>query len=295
MKRSPARIPWKTLTVRLLRQMARTIGIPGRSAMNKSQLISALKKETAAQKRVKSMICDFLQNHKAPAAEPTSSRAQKPATETSKPADTAKAMPAPVSPGHAMPYIDRGKPIPDTYGHDTLRLMVRDPEWIFVYWELTPERLSELHERYADVYTRTWQIKLIENESGQVDYIPVFIGAYNWYLKVKPKHTYQVELGFEHENTFISVAQSNSCRTPGNAISERGDEEWMILRRDLMHIMKLTSEEDLLYIDHPHTSGERYLEITEEQLTLLRSQAKQAGLQGASAAVPSVNRDTQKS
>lgn len=283
MKRAQSRIQWKSLTVIQLKHLARSIGIPGRSKMNKEQLIRTLKKETASRRRVKSMIHKTIREfEKSKTALPTSPvRKAAPEQPVQLPEDTPIKTPS----APATPYIDRGKPIPDTYGRDVLRLMARDPEWVFVYWELTPERLKELHARYADVSARTWQLKLIDIDENHVEYLPVFIGAHNWYVNVQPKRTYQAELGFTHEETFISVVASNPCTTPANAISARGDEEWMVKRRDLMQIMKLTSEDDLLYGDRPHVSGERYLEITEEQLELLRSQARRARASGASGAV----------
>jgi hypothetical protein len=284
MKHTPLRIPWKSLTVIQLKQLARAIDIAGRSKMNKQQLIRALKKEAASRRRVKSMIHKSIRElEKSKKARPSSPvRKRVPEKKTRQLEDIPETAPA----APAMPYIDRGKPIPDTYGRDVLRLMARDPEWVFVYWELTPERLNELHAQYADVSARTWQLKLTDMESDHVTYIPVFLGAHNWYVNVQPKRTYQVELGFTREGTFIPVTASNPCRTPSNAISERGDEEWIVMRRDLMQILKLTSEDELLFGDRPHTLGERYLEITEEQLELLRSQARRARALGASETVP---------
>lgn len=63
---------------------------------------------------------------------------------------------------------------------------------------------------------------------------------------------------------------------PGDAISERSDEEWMVLRRDIMKMMHLRSEADLLGPEHSHTSADRFEELTSEQRELLKRQAEEA-------------------
>ncbi len=289
MKKSTTRIPWQRFSLKALTALARTLGIPGRTTMKKDELISVLKKEARASRKTRNVIAQAASGSPAPsqtAPVPSSSRPK-----------TKKSEPTPVSRETRPPaetYIDRGKAIPMTYNRDILRLMVRDPEWLFVYWELTPACLQKLHARYPSVSNRTWHLKVIDDTFKSESFVAVFLGACNWYVNVSPRRTYRVELGFTHGDDFVSVLSSNSCSTPGNNVSDRGDEEWMILRRDLMRLMHLSSEKDLFGADRPHTSAERYMDITSEQLELIQSQARKTRSIGASSMPRSTGRKQKK-
>lgn len=269
MKRT-TKIAWKTLGVRVLRMLAAKLGIRGRSAMTKPQLVRELDRVTRASRKARAQALAAVK------------------TIASTPASKPQAAPAPPPPPPppAAPFVDRGKPIPDTYGRDTLRLLARDPEWLYAYWEITPQRIQQLRSRFTDLHERAWEIKLTNMKTGQVEHIAIFLGACNWYLHVKPRGVYQAELGFRDGGLFIKVLDSNPVRTPGDSISERADEEWMILRRDLLRMVHLSHERELFGEDRPLASAERYKEVTREQLELLRQAEREARTLGASGGVP---------
>lgn len=174
------------------------------------------------------------------------------------------------------PYIDRGKPVPNEYGRDVLRILPRDPSWAFVYWELTPYRLEKLQARYPSLSSCTWHLSVSDKTDNTHMLVPIFLRAYNWYITVQPRHLYMVELGFLDGDKFITVLTAPSIRMPSDAISSRTDEEWMVLRRDIMKMIRLRSEADLLGPGHPHASAHRYEEMTEEQRDMLLRQADAA-------------------
>jgi len=271
-------IPWKSMTLGLLKKLAGLVGIGGRSKMSREQLVRVLQKETRADGKTRKLVAKAVKSKAGPSS-------------VARP----KAKPAAPPPPPPAPFMDRGQPIPETYGRDVLRLMARDPEWVFVYWELTPDSLNELRNQYADLHTKHWHIRLVDVRGGHTILNPVFLGACSWYLHVEPRRAYKAELGFPHGDGFVTVLTSNTARTPASAISERTDEEWLVLRRDLMRIVHLQSEQDLFGPKRPHTSGERFKEITEEQLQLLRRQAKKARKAGASGGVSSPGRGRRKS
>jgi hypothetical protein len=271
MKRPRIEISWKTMSLRTLRKLAALLGISGRSAMSKQQLTGSLRKQMRASKKAESTVA---------AAIKQSGVAHAPAS-TSKPA--APPPPPPPAPrAPAVPYIDRGRPIPDAYGSDTLRLMPRDPEWLFVYWELTPHRLRQLRSRFIELHEKPWHIRLHDMATGTVHATPVFLGACNWYLQVKPRGAYRAELGFMDGDVFVAVLTSNTVKTPGNAISERGDEHWMVLKRDLLRMLHLGHEADLFGPERPIGSAERFKEVTREQIEILEKLAEEARTLGAS-------------
>ena len=278
MKRKPVRIPWKEFTLKALRRLAQLIGIRGRTRMKRAALVQALQQQTQRHATAKKTVAVAA---RALLATPASARPPK------------REEPPPAAP--TPPYIDRGKPIPLTYGRDVLRTLARDPEWLFVYWELTPRRLADLRGTYAEILHRPWHLRVVDAESGPAALVPVFLAACSWYLRVQPQREYRVELGFSDGDAFVPVLVSNPARTPRNAISERVDEEWMVLKRDLVKMLKLSDERELLGPSRVFASAERYREVTEEQLNVLRQQAAQAQRQpsvssGARPAAPAKKR-----
>ncbi|NLF40001.1 DUF4912 domain-containing protein [bacterium] len=257
MKRTVTGIPWKKLGLRALRNLARIAGIRGRSRMKRDELVRAVKKE-AAQKNV-------------PKAAIEAAAKQALAGSSTRPPEKPRAERPPAKP--AAPFIDRGQAIPLTYGRDVLRLLARDPDWLFAYWELTPRRLAELRGTYKDILETAWHLRLVEAETGFGAMVPVFVGACSWYLRARPRKRYHVELGFTHGQRFVPVLSSNQVRTPRSAISDSSDEDWMALKQDLTRLMRVDDESVLLGPGRVFASAERYREVTEAQLEMLRKQA----------------------
>jgi len=191
-----------------------------------------------------------------------------------------------VQPPPALPYIDRGKPIPDVYDRDVLRMLARDPEWVFVYWEVTPQRIRQLQSRFVNLHTKPWKVKLVDTSSGEEQVTPIFLGASNWYLPARPRTPYRAELGFMDGSLFVKVLVSNEVRTPADTVSERGDEEWMILRRDLMRMLHLEHEKDLFGMGRPFASADRFRDLESEEAVMLERLAQQARRLGSSMNVP---------
>ncbi len=268
------------MSMRTLRALAALLGITGRSAMSKQQLTGSLRKQMRASKKAETAVA---------AAVKKIGVARAPAS-TSKPAAPPPPPPSAAPAAPAGPYIDHGRPIPDAYGADILRLMPRDPEWLFVYWELTPQRLRQLRSRFIELHEKPWHIRLHDMATGEMHATAVFLEACNWYLHVTPRGTYRAELGFMDGNMFVAVLTSNTVKTPGNAISERVDERWLVLKRDLLHMLHLGHEAELFGPERPIASTERFKEVTREQIEILEKLAEEARTLGASGGAGSSTR-----
>jgi hypothetical protein len=129
--------------------------------------------------------------------------------------------PTPPEPDQASVYLDYGPTLPDSYQQDTIFLMIRDPECIFTYWELSgriaPDtfRLRDL-KKYAVQWTlRTHNLSHKEFFDTELE-TPAnpdnVEGRY--YLAVRPDNEYQVEIGLLSNQQFISLVKSNIVRTP---------------------------------------------------------------------------------
>lgn len=103
------------------------------------------------------------------------------------------------------------------YGDNRIVLMVRDPHWIFAYWETKDQRQEKILRVYD---TENWSSFDIEINGG----------ARNWYVKVPaPNRTYCVDIGYiAPDGEFVAVARSNWVTTPLDRMSDVIDEQWMI-------------------------------------------------------------------
>lgn len=129
--------------------------------------------------------------------------------------------------------------LPVGYGVDKMVLLVRDPWWLYAYWEIkqgTVERLkSELKDEFyrAKRILRVYDVTNITfNGSNANRYfdIPIHEFANNWYIDAGgPGKSWCVDLGLKLSNgRFITVLRSNVVQTPLDGPSGITDEEWMI-------------------------------------------------------------------
>ena len=128
--------------------------------------------------------------------------------------------------------------IPSRYGDNKIVLLVRDPWWIYTYWEVTPERENEVLEAIRragqskeKVALRVYDVTGMSLPSTHC-FFDIEIGglANNWYIDVgKPDREWIVELGVRtREGNFFMLVRSNTVRTPRFGLSDVLDEEWMM-------------------------------------------------------------------
>lgn len=128
--------------------------------------------------------------------------------------------------------------LPFHYGDDRIVLMVRDPWWLYAYWEVTASRqqqvLDQMRERSEKVAARVLRVYdvygvTIQNAHGHFD-IEIGPTADNWYIDVgRPDSEWVVEIGFRAvSGRFFPIVRSNTVRTPRYGVSDVFDEEWMI-------------------------------------------------------------------
>ena len=122
--------------------------------------------------------------------------------------------------------------IPNEYHTTRIVLMVKDPEWIYTYWEVSPSKRAELQIDYDQMVLRVYDVTGINfdgnNAHKYFDISPDGI-ATNWYIHVPlPERDYCVDLGYyDSERNFCIIARSNIVSVPRNGVSDAFDEEWM--------------------------------------------------------------------
>ncbi len=121
-------------------------------------------------------------------------------------------------------------PLPWSYDETRLTALVRDPYWLFAYWEIT----GAAHEAAIDAVGREkWflarpVIRVHDVTGGGAYDVAVNEDARNWYLNVgQPDRTFYLEIGrITADGRFIMLARSNTVHTPPDSVSWVIDPRW---------------------------------------------------------------------
>ena len=120
---------------------------------------------------------------------------------------------------YAGPVIQKFEEIrpfefPPGYGDNRIVAMVRDPFWLFVYWEVS----------------RAEWLRVYDTENWESFDIEITGGASRWYIKVPAcNRTYCVEVGYKMaDGNFVALARSNWVTTPLDRMSDVIDEQWLL-------------------------------------------------------------------
>jgi len=125
----------------------------------------------------------------------------------------------------------RGFEFPQGYGDNRIVVMVRDPYWIYAYWEINGRKIQEIKSALGARFDQARQILRVYDTSNWTFFdIQVAGGVSNWYINVgRPNTSYCVDIGYlTPDGTFVCAARSNIVTTPRDRLSEVIDEQWMI-------------------------------------------------------------------
>ncbi|NLM45196.1 MAG: DUF4912 domain-containing protein [Firmicutes bacterium] len=125
--------------------------------------------------------------------------------------------------------LNAGCSLPAAYGVDRLVILARDPHTLFAYWEITP-----LHEQnLKSLYPGRWEagktvLIVFSPEGGSKKNAEIPPGTDNWYFHgLDADRLYRAELGrILSDGTFVSLAVSNTVRTPRDSLSAVIDPRW---------------------------------------------------------------------
>ncbi len=130
---------------------------------------------------------------------------------------------------------DLDYPIPERYDDTKIVLMIKDPDWAFVYWDLKSSALSFVKDRLAHGEVFVLRIYEFENisdrdncEYGFYFDIPIQITDFSWYVNLPNRGSYyRAEIGTVENNNFHSIVKSNDIYTPLGIISVEEDPSWI--------------------------------------------------------------------
>jgi hypothetical protein len=107
---------------------------------------------------------------------------------------------------------------PETYGVNRIRLLVRDPEWIFAYWDVSPAAMKDFAKRIGEraLALSRLTLRVVDPVSGGSTDILLPPGARWWYVRTDAsRRTYRAELGVTlPSGEFRRLAESNTVVTP---------------------------------------------------------------------------------
>jgi uncharacterized protein len=131
----------------------------------------------------------------------------------------------------AMPPVESIE-VPAGYNVDRIVALVRDPYWIFAYWEVTDRKFRELERLFGNDWPKCRMVlRVYDRTSDRPAHFDIDLTgqARNWYINVSSERRYQVAIGaLAPDGRFEQIAISNVVETPSYRVSDRIDEEWMI-------------------------------------------------------------------
>ena len=158
-----------------------------------------------------------------------------------------------VAPPAARRVPEESFTIPNGYGETRIVLLVKDPWWLYAYWEveatrerqartqLRPEEIDGLKSilRVYDVTDRDFP-----DQPAHSWFDLTLSGlASNWYLHTNaPGRSFIVDIGLlTNQGRFLTLARSNRVTMPHFGPSEVMDEEWMTTDENYWKLFGLTT------------------------------------------------------
>lgn len=139
--------------------------------------------------------------------------------------------------------------IPTSYNDTRIVLLIRDPYWLYSYWDISHETKHHLAQEWGDfehisLILRVYDITDIDfNGKNSHDFFDIRINknSNNWYINVgTANRSFCADLGFIQPNgDFYTIARSNVVTTPRDRSSAIIDEEWMIIEEDFKRLYRL--------------------------------------------------------
>lgn len=138
---------------------------------------------------------------------------------------------------HAEEY-----PLPGAYGQDQLTLLVRDPQCVFAFWEVTPEGWDAAVRRLPGSGPPAPVLRVYdlggcphlaahwrrEDARGRAEFHVA--GASSWYVHTRtPGLVLAAEIGARRGEAFVAIARSRAVATPPGRPSDDVDADWMTI------------------------------------------------------------------
>jgi hypothetical protein len=141
---------------------------------------------------------------------------------------------------------------PPGYGDNRIVILVRDPWWIFSYWEIRRDKEEEIVRKIessgdgvAKSVLRVYDVTDVNfNGKNAHTFFDIDLRglATNWYINVgKPDRAWVVDIGIvTKKGEFHVLARSNVVKTPRFGMSDQLDAEWMMPEEEYWKMFSLS-------------------------------------------------------
>jgi hypothetical protein len=269
-----------------LADMARKKGVAGWQSMRKEALVKALGRVRAKQKAAAvngkhstngrhttgkpAVNGTRSKSPTAPRRSPRSAGRDTSANGSAKFADRSRNEPTP----DREPIPKSPKDLSTGAGKDRIVVMVRDPYWLHVYWELSHQAVQRAEAALgqdwhgAKPILRLFDVSALETTATSettVRSIDIHGGCNNWYVDVaNPPRSFRVDVGYlSKRGQFYVLARSNVVSTPKAGVSDQLDENFADL--DPTTADRIMSMSNGFSASHP-ANGRELKELFEERL-----------------------------
>jgi hypothetical protein len=107
---------------------------------------------------------------------------------------------------------------PESYHVNRVRLLVKDPDWIFAYWDVDPKALEDIGKTVGErsIALARLSLRVSDPQNGGSTDILLPAGARWWYVRAdSAARSYRAELGvILPSGEFRRLAESNRVTTP---------------------------------------------------------------------------------
>lgn len=134
-----------------------------------------------------------------------------------------------------------------TASADRLLLLVRDPYWLQVTWEVSPASVTRARTALGQHWHGAQPVVRIGKlgDDGAVSgmrQVKVHGGVSHWYVDVaEPPSRYRAEIGYlDLSGEFYSIARSNEVQTPEAGVGEVDEHAWTDVARNADRVFALS-------------------------------------------------------
>ncbi len=133
--------------------------------------------------------------------------------------------------------------IPGNYGDNNIFIMVRDPHWIYAYWEIQHDHQQKALQSLGGDWNQVKSVlRVYDCTDGEKNcpFFDITLGdmANHWFVNVNANCSYYIDIGLLHnDGRFVVLARSNKVTTPRSGMSEVLDEHWMGIDFDKLYAL----------------------------------------------------------
>ncbi|VAX31658.1 hypothetical protein MNBD_NITROSPINAE05-1316 [hydrothermal vent metagenome] len=147
---------------------------------------------------------------------------------------------------HDESHVEVTPDLPMGYGDNQVVMLVRDPHWCFLYWELQAGNIEDGLRRLSRGRSEVRHVLRFHSANGKNTILDVEVDFRHrsHYQKLSPGASFYAEIGLlDSEGYFAALAVSNTVTLPLDGPSEIIDEQWITTNENFAELYILSGGE----------------------------------------------------